>query len=301
MYIYLVATACVRLAASFGGQEELEGLDKGGVEVGYVARVAEPLELVYVAVLVGLAGLYEAIAVVGLVFQIHEIVDRVGEGEYLKEVVVAQRVHDGLDELFGYFEAQTGHRAAPIEQYEHVLGRGGRHDVPRLEATVEEVLLGRHGPVGARIATEQAVRAAKVLPEELVVAVVVHLEAVVERLGPVGGHVDLDVLLEDVGGHVHGGLVAVDALLEVLEVLVERAIDARDVPEGRLLDLILERHRVVVVHLEVGALVRVVDEQVAECRCGRRCSRVRCRCHAAYSSGRSHSTSAAAANATSFA
>jgi hypothetical protein len=88
--------------------------------------------------------------------------------------------------------------------------------------------------------------------------VVVLLELLVEGLGPVGGHVDDHVLLVDVDGHVDGALVAVDALGKVLEVLVEAAVHAGDVPEGLLLHA---HHEVVVVEVEVGARLVVVVEE----------------------------------------
>jgi len=123
----------------------------------------------------------------------------------------------------------------------------------------------RHSPQGARVAPEQAVRRAEVLPEELVVAVVVLFELGVERLAPVGRHVDVDILLIDVDGHVDGGLVAVDALREVLEVLVEGAVDTADVPEGLLLKVL---HKVVVVEVQVRPLFGLVVHERVRGRSG---------------------------------
>ena len=274
--------------------EQIEHLLERSGQFGLLARVLEGVEALLELELVLLARLYERVRVGGLVVQ--QVLHGVGEREYVEEVVVGEGVENELDELLGDLQAQTGHGAARVEQNEHVLGRGGRHDVPGLEATVEEVLAARHRPVGGRIAAEEALRAAKVLPEELVVGVVVALELLVERLGPVGGHVDGDVLLEDVDGHLDGRAVAVDALHR-LEVLVLGAIDARYVPvvlvvlvglelaAARLALLLLVRLVVLVVAVLVEGFIGGRKRTVARQHCarrqlvvGRRRARARCCC-----------------------
>jgi hypothetical protein len=175
-----------------------DGLERRA-QLGLLARVLEGVETLLELQLVLLARLDEGVGVDARLVVQQEL-RRVREGEYVEEVVVGKGVEYELDELLADLQAQARHRATRIEQDEHVLGRGGRHDVPCLEAAVEEVLAG-HGPVGGRVAAEEALCTAKVLPEELVVGIVVALELLVEPLGPVGRHVDGHVLLEDVNGH----------------------------------------------------------------------------------------------------
>ena len=115
-----------------------------------------------------LGRLDEAVGVGGLA-PLEQELGLGGEGDDIEEVVVGERVEEGGDQLGGDLEAQAGHGAAGVEQDEHVLARRRRHDVPGLQAAVEEVLAMRHRPQSARVASEQAVAAAEVLPEELVV------------------------------------------------------------------------------------------------------------------------------------
>ena len=163
----LVALAALRLQILV--QQQIKAGIQRIIQIGHLVRILIRLQLLHEPLLVGLARLNEPAPVHRLILQVHQIIDRIRVGQDVEEVIVAQRVHDGLDQLLGDLEPQARHRAARVHQNDDVLGRGGGYDVPGLEAAVEEVLAMRHRPQSARVASEQAVAAAEVLPEELVV------------------------------------------------------------------------------------------------------------------------------------
>lgn len=78
----------------------------------------------------------------------HHLEDVVGEGQDVDEVVVAQRVEDVADDVACYLPPHASHGARVVDQDEHVLGAGGRLDVPGPGPAVVQVhglLLPLHG------------------------------------------------------------------------------------------------------------------------------------------------------------
>lgn len=167
----------------------------------------------------------------------------VGERDDVDEVVVAESVEDVVDDMSGDLPPYTRHAAGGVHQDENILGTGSRFDVPAPRSAVEQIHR-LHVPIHGGILAHEAARAAKVLPGQRRILLVVVDEDAIELFGPLDRPDNVRRALVHVRRHMHCRHVEIHVAAEVRTVIeIDGVVLRVDELVGFRWILVRRRHR----------------------------------------------------------